>query len=60
MANHKTHAFGIADKTHGFAVAAPPAGDNRREFIGLRSLYFLSPRLPHNRSARAPFSWATG
>jgi hypothetical protein len=33
MANHKTHAFGIADKTHGFAVADPPAGDKRREFV---------------------------
>jgi len=60
MANHKTHAFGIADKTHGFAVADPPAGDRCREFIGLRSLYFLSPSLPHGRSARAPSLWPTG
>jgi len=27
MANRKTHAFGIADKTHGFVVADPPAGE---------------------------------
>jgi len=36
MANRKTHAFGIADKTHGFAVADPPARDKNRGNSRLR------------------------
>jgi len=33
VSDHKTHAFGIADKTHGFAVADPPAGDTCPGYI---------------------------